>query len=88
MYWTVTGSCGLVELDQAPIRASLGSEFGGEEFLERVGFGQRQEKIGERVAEGVSDDQFGGCKRTVFRAQPTAKEAPHGARMEDGQVLQ
>jgi len=44
--WTVTGSCGVVELDQAHIGASFWGEFGGEEFLERVAIGQRQEKIG------------------------------------------
>jgi hypothetical protein len=78
----------LVEWDQAQIGASFRGEFGGEEFLERVVNGQRQEKIGERVTESVSDDQFGGSERMVFSAQPTAKEAPHGAVMKDGQVLQ
>jgi RHS repeat-associated protein len=43
---TVTSSCGMVELDQAEIGAPFGGEFRGEEFLERVATGQRQEKIG------------------------------------------
>jgi hypothetical protein len=30
----------------------------------------------------MSDDEFRGCKRMMFGAQPTAKEAPHGAVME------
>ena len=86
--WTVTGSCGLVELDQGQIGTSFWGKFGAQEFLEPVALGQRQEKIREGVAEGMSDDEFRGGKRMVFGAQPTAKEAPHGAVMEDRQVLE
>jgi hypothetical protein len=55
----------LLELDQEPMRASFWGEFRGEEFIERLAGGQRQEKIGERVAQCVSDDQFGGGGGTV-----------------------
>jgi len=53
-------------------------KFGAEEFLERVGGGQGEEKIGERVAEGMSDDEFRGRERMVFGAQPAdlAQEGP------------
>jgi len=86
--WTVTGSCGLVELDQSQVGASFWGELGAEEFLEFIALGQRQERIGEGVAKSVSDDQLGRREGTVFGAQPTAKEAPHGAVMEDRQVLE
>jgi hypothetical protein len=77
-----------VEFDEAHIRASFWGALGRQEFLELIGFGQSQEKIGWRVAEGVSDDQFGGGERMVFGAQPTAKEAPDRAMMKDRQGLQ
>jgi len=82
-----TGSGGLIELDQAHVGASFGGELGGEEFLERVGLGHRPEHIGEPVAAGVSDGQFGGSERLVVSAQPTANGAPPGAGLNDGAGL-
>ena len=44
--------------------------------------------MGEAVAQGMSHDEFGGNRVTIGGAQPTSKEAPDGAMVEDGQVLE
>ena len=68
------GSCGWVGLNQAPRRAS----FWGEAFLECVGIGQGQEQIGRRVAESVSDNQFGGGGGAVGGALANCPRSAQG----------
>jgi hypothetical protein len=84
----VAGSGSLVEWEQANARGSLRVEFWGEEFREFIGVGQRQEKMGEGVAQGVGDDHLGERGVDVGCAQPTSEEAPDSVVMEDGQVLE
>ena len=59
-----------------------------DEFCESADFAGNQEKIGQRLAQGLGNDQFGGRNAGANGSQPGSERGPYQLGRNDGEILE